>query len=311
MADPKAWNPWHGCVKYSEGCDNCYMYYLDGVHGVPERARIITKTADFDKPMKKNRHGEYKIPAGYVLRVNMTSDTFLPEADEWRKEMWDIIRWRSDVRFYVLTKRVPRMEECLPDDWGEGYENVQLNMTAENQRAFDERWPIFEKIPAKHKGMNLAPFLGPVDITPALESGQLDDVNLGGEGFGGYRPCHYEWVKAVSDACAKYRVNFTFDAIGALFVKDGRQYLVDRQDIQKVQAFKAGLNHFFGKPEYKLYDPYDGHLLGEDELWVPQYHAGKCFECPSLETCVGCTDCGNCKNVRLVDYEEIKRIQKM
>ena len=116
---------------------------------------------------------------------------------------------------------------------------------------------------------------------------------------------------AVSDACAKYRVNFTFDAIGALFVKDGRQYLVDRQDIQKVQAFKAGLNHFFGKPEYKLYDPYDGHLLGEDELWVPQYHAGKCFECPSLETCVGCTDCGNCKNVRLVDYEEIKRIQKM
>lgn len=23
------WNPWHGCKKYSEGCENCYMYYLD------------------------------------------------------------------------------------------------------------------------------------------------------------------------------------------------------------------------------------------------------------------------------------------
>ena len=23
------WNPWHGCVKYSEGCMNCYMYVLD------------------------------------------------------------------------------------------------------------------------------------------------------------------------------------------------------------------------------------------------------------------------------------------
>ena len=23
------WNPWHGCNKYSEGCDHCYMYYLD------------------------------------------------------------------------------------------------------------------------------------------------------------------------------------------------------------------------------------------------------------------------------------------
>ena len=23
------WNPWHGCKKYSEGCENCYMYFLD------------------------------------------------------------------------------------------------------------------------------------------------------------------------------------------------------------------------------------------------------------------------------------------
>nr|WP_278849220.1 DUF5131 family protein [Megamonas funiformis] len=25
------WNPWHGCLKYSEGCKNCYMYYLDKI----------------------------------------------------------------------------------------------------------------------------------------------------------------------------------------------------------------------------------------------------------------------------------------
>ncbi len=22
------WNPWHGCRKCSEGCQNCYMYYM-------------------------------------------------------------------------------------------------------------------------------------------------------------------------------------------------------------------------------------------------------------------------------------------
>lgn len=27
------WNPWHGCIKKSEGCENCYMYYLDYKHG--------------------------------------------------------------------------------------------------------------------------------------------------------------------------------------------------------------------------------------------------------------------------------------
>ena len=25
------WNPWHGCKKCSEGCMNCYMYYLDSL----------------------------------------------------------------------------------------------------------------------------------------------------------------------------------------------------------------------------------------------------------------------------------------
>ncbi|MDO4339169.1 MAG: DUF5131 family protein [Eubacteriales bacterium] len=25
------WNPWHGCVKCSEGCQHCYMYFLDGM----------------------------------------------------------------------------------------------------------------------------------------------------------------------------------------------------------------------------------------------------------------------------------------
>ena len=27
------WNPWHGCVKCSEGCAHCYMYFLDGQRG--------------------------------------------------------------------------------------------------------------------------------------------------------------------------------------------------------------------------------------------------------------------------------------
>ena len=30
------WNPWHGCRKCSEGCQNCCMYYLDAVREVSE-----------------------------------------------------------------------------------------------------------------------------------------------------------------------------------------------------------------------------------------------------------------------------------
>ena len=210
---------------------------------------------------------------------------------------------RPDVRFYLLTKRVPRIAECLPADWGEGYENVELNITCENQRTFDERWPIFERIPAKHKGLNLAPLIGDLDITPALASGQIESVCLGGEGFGGKRPCHYEWVKNISDTCLKYRVNFTFNATGAVFVKDGKTYHIKLQRIQAIQAFRSGLSHFFSKPQFKLYDPRDGHLLNEDELMKPMFNIYRCLECTSINTCIGCVDCGSCQQVELVDYD--------
>ena len=49
-------------------------------------------------------------------RVCMTSDFFLEEADPWRAEVWDIMRQRSDVVFFLLTKRPQRVRECLPPE---------------------------------------------------------------------------------------------------------------------------------------------------------------------------------------------------
>jgi len=56
----------------------------------------------------------------------MTSDFFLEEADEWRKEVWEIIKKRPDLKFWLQTKRAERVEECLPKDWGNGYPNVRV-----------------------------------------------------------------------------------------------------------------------------------------------------------------------------------------
>ena len=309
MADPKAWNLWHGCNKYSDGCKFCYMYYLDEVRGVKEKSSVIKKTNDFDKPIKKDRHGNYKIPSGYTLRINMTSDTFLEETDEWRKEMWKMIKARPDVIFFILTKRVYRIKDNLPDDWNGGYENVDLNITIENQRAFDERWPIFKDIPAKHKGFNLAPILGPIDITPALESGQIEFVGLGGEGFGRHRATRYEWIKSISEQNKKYRVNFEFNSTGTVFIKDGRTYYIDSQPKTAEQAYLSGLSRFYQKPKYNLYSPYDGHLLSDDELMIPEFNKYRCIHCVSLENCIGCKNCGVCKKVEIVSKEEIYKLR--
>ena len=44
------WNPWHGCVKVSEGCKNCYMYALDKARG--QDGRRIYRTADRTIPIQ-------------------------------------------------------------------------------------------------------------------------------------------------------------------------------------------------------------------------------------------------------------------
>lgn len=304
--DPRTWNIWHGCHKMSEGCEHCYMFNNDRMYGVPQRSNVVAKTKAMDKPIKKDRKGNYKIPAGYSLTLNMTSDTFIEEADEWRDEMWDIIRSRPDVIFIILTKRVYRIKDCLPDDWNDGYDNVDLSITCENQRTFDERWPIFKEIPAKHKGLHLTPLLGPMDITPALESGQIEEVFLGGECMGGRRPCNHEWIQEVSDQCGRFRVNLFVDSVGSVYVKDGVTHKIKSMSEQGSIAFDTGLSRYYGLPKHVLRSPKDMHILTEDELFVPMYNINRCSRCTRAPLCGGCDNCGRCNEaVELVRLEEI------
>lgn len=151
------WNPWHGCTKISEGCDNCYMYYLDRKNNKNGADIYRTKTG-FNVPIQKNRQRQFKIKSRELIRVCMTSDFFLEEADPWREEAWQIIRERSDVKFFLLTKRPERVKDCLPQNWGDRQENVFFNVTCENQKRADERIPLLLELPFKHKGVMCAPF---------------------------------------------------------------------------------------------------------------------------------------------------------
>ena len=57
-----AWNPWHGCRKYSEGCRNCYVYWRDA--SVGRDASEVRRTAEFDLGTRKNRDGSYRSAPG-------------------------------------------------------------------------------------------------------------------------------------------------------------------------------------------------------------------------------------------------------
>ena len=286
------WNPWHGCRKKNEECENCYMFFLDRMRD-RDGAEIYRTKTGFTYPLQKDRQGNYKVKSGEMLRVCMTSDFFLEEADAWRDEAWEIISRRPDVKFFLLTKRPERVAEHLPYNWGNGWENVFFNVTCENQKRADERIPILLELPFKHKGIMCAPFIGQVSIRKYLEYGQIEQVLCDGENYDGARPCNYDWVKSLRQECVDYDVTFVFCGTGRRFIKDGKLYKIEGNALQSQQAYKSGLS-YRGKPmEFKLYDEW-GDPIPEDELYVPHYRE-RCKTCGMRISCNGCGDCGNCE----------------
>ncbi|MCR5183840.1 MAG: phage Gp37/Gp68 family protein [Opitutales bacterium] len=270
------WNPWHGCRKFSEGCENCYMYYLDKTRG-NDGSKIYKVKTNFYLPVARSRDKAYKVPAGTQVHVCLTSDFFLEEADKWREECWQMMKTRQDLEFFLITKRANRIRECLPPDWGDsGYPNVTLTITAENQKRADERIPILLAVPAAHKGVMVAPFIAPVNLETYLASAKIEFVYADGENYEGTRPLHYEWVKSLSEQCARHKVPFEFFGTGNVFVKDGREYHICKA-YQRIQAARSNLS----------FPP-------SDPATLPRMNP-RCATCPRNAQCNGCRNCGKCK----------------
>ncbi len=233
------WNLWHGCHKVSEGCRHCYVYRRDAKHDID--SSLVVKTKNFDLPVKRKRSGEYKVPPGSTVYTCFTSDFFVEDADLWRGEAWDMIRERSDLDFLMITKRIDRLSETLPPDWGDGWNNVTICCTVENQAMADYRLPIYKAAPVKHKIIICEPLLGPIDLSAYDIGSWVEQVVAGGESGLEARACDYGWIIALRDLCEKENVSFWFKQTGARLIKDGRTYRIKRH-LQHSQARKAGIN---------------------------------------------------------------------
>ncbi len=289
------WNPWHGCSKKSEGCENCYMYFLDRMRNI-NPARVFRVKNNFDYPLQRNAKGEYKVQSGETIRVCMTSDFFVEEADAWRGEAWDIIARRPDVIFYLLTKRPERVEKCLPENWGDGWENVFFNVTAENQLRADERVPILLSLPFKHRGIMVAPFVGEVSLAKYLACGKIERVVAGGENYDGARVLKCEWVEKLYRECVETDTTFCLIETGTRFERNGKIYTMPDKKLQSKMAFKSGFYYEGRKAEYRLVYP---PRQTEFDFDVPSkkytpFFGAQCAECASRPICNGCSKCGIC-----------------
>ncbi len=234
-----SWNPWHGCKKFSDGCLNCYVYRIDKRH--EKDASRVTKNSQFDLPVQKKRNGEYRLSSGEPIYTCFSSDFLLEEADEWREEAFAFIKERQDCDFFFITKRIYRLMDVVPKDWGEGYRNVVIGVTTENQDMVDERIPIFLDAAVQRRFLILEPLLTEVDISRYLGP-WIEGVVAGGESGEEARPSCYSWFESLANQCEEKGVPFRFKQTGARFQKDGKLYRIPKK-LQGEQAKKAGLSH--------------------------------------------------------------------
>ena len=231
------WNPWRGCKRCSEGCLHCYIHKGDAKRNV--NTNDIVKTKDFEKPIVKLKNGNYKMKSGTVY-LCFTTDFLIEEADAWRDDCWKMMKERGDCTFLFLTKRIDRFMTCIPDDWGDGYENVVVCCTIENQKNADYKLGIFKDLPIKHKCITAQPLLEDIDIEKYLDGIEL--VVVGGESDYHARPLDYAWVLNIGKQCVNKNVSFEFRQCGTYFIKDGKQYKLQTKDLMS-QARKANINY--------------------------------------------------------------------
>ena len=204
------YNPWWGCVKVSDGCDNCYASSLSSrwghdVWGHDKERRFLSES-NWAQPLLWNRMA---IEAGQRKKVFCASmaDVFERRDDlvPHRKRLLKLIKCTPMLDWQVLTKRPQNIKKLLPLDY-DYPPNLWLGTSVENQDAADKRIRyLLEHDRAVVRFLSCEPLLGPVDIRKYLQPGpngaKIDWVILGGEAGHHSRPMNPLWAKSLIEQC--------------------------------------------------------------------------------------------------------------
>lgn len=218
-------NFWVGCTKVSAACDFCYAETWAKRSGHPELwdgDRRKTKTWsdprrwDYEAAkaytMWMQGHPEAKQPTPPKVFTNSLSDFFDNQVPiEWRREAWHVIDQTPYLKWLILTKRPQNIRKMLPEPdagyskpWGpNGWPNVWLGMTAENQEEYDRRAGHLFAVPALLHFISYEPALGPLRI-----GWEPKWVICGGESGAHARPMNPQWARDIRNQCEARGVPF-------------------------------------------------------------------------------------------------------
>ena len=203
-------NPWWGCVKVSDGCDNCYANSLASrwghdVWGHDKERRFLSES-NWNQPLlwnsAANEIGERKkVFCASMADVFERRDDLVPH----RKRLLSLINHTASLDWQVLTKRPQNIKKLLPENYNYP-PNLWLGTSVEHQDAADKRIRyLLAHDRAVVRFLSCEPLLGPVDIRKHLQPGpngaKIDWVIVGGEAGHHARPMNPLWAKSLIEQC--------------------------------------------------------------------------------------------------------------
>ncbi len=219
-------NPWIGCLRVSPACDGCYAAHMMetrfhrvewGGPGIGIGTRERTSKANWRKPIAwdKKAAAEGKRPFVFCSSLADVFDNAVPE--EWRKDLFELIRATPTLVWLLLTKR-PQNIVKMVDAAGGLPGNVALGTTVEDRTRADANLPAL-----KVAKIELQPLFTFGSFEPLLElvvpsqKFMPDWVIAGGETDQGEhkaRPSHPDWFRALRDAAIDAGAIFHFKQFG-------------------------------------------------------------------------------------------------
>lgn len=203
-------NPAMGCTKVSDGCANCYAEELtSGRMGLklwgPKGSRQVTKEPWRNAP-RWNRAALESKQSARVFCASLC-DVFEdhPTINGIRPRLWDLIRETPALDWQLLTKRPERIVDELPADWGEGWPNVWLGTSIEDERVAHRATELV-RAPAVVHFVSYEPALGP--LAHALPIDDIEWVIYGGESGPGFRPEDKQWAREMRQLCKVHGIAF-------------------------------------------------------------------------------------------------------
>jgi protein gp37 len=198
-------NPWHGCVAVSPGCDHCYAETFDkrlgrAIWGKAE-LRWFPGPEVWAAARAWHRDAERTKIRRRVFCASM-ADVFeeRDDLDPHRGKLWALIRDTPALDWLLLTKRAGALRRMLPSDIA-ALPNVWPGVSVESSAY---TWRLDKLLQVECAGPRWAsyePALGPVNFRPYLGPDRIEWVIVGGESGPRSRPFDPAWAAGTIAAC--------------------------------------------------------------------------------------------------------------